>query len=75
MGWGAIMVGLVGRAYFPTVDEPPNSNSEQIFTSLGAEVMNPFFAGILLVAVLAAIMSSADSQLLVGASANSQGYI
>ncbi|WP_078594353.1 sodium/proline symporter [Evansella clarkii] len=69
MGWGAIMVGLVGRAYFPTVDELPNSNSEQIFTSLGAEVMNPFFAGILLVAVLAAIMSSADSQLLVGASA------
>ncbi|MDQ0254541.1 sodium/proline symporter [Evansella vedderi] len=69
MGWGAIMVGLVGRAYFPSVDMLPNSNNEQIFTSLGAEVMNPFFAGILLVAVLAAIMSSADSQLLVGASA------
>ncbi|PYZ92638.1 sodium:proline symporter [Salipaludibacillus keqinensis] len=69
MGWGAIMVGLIGRAYFPNVDMLPNESHEQIFTSLGAEVMNPFFTGILLVAVLAAIMSSADSQLLVGASA------
>lgn len=39
------------------------------FTTLGAELLNPFFMGILLVAILAAIMSSADSQLLVGASA------
>ncbi|WP_161524802.1 sodium/proline symporter [Alteribacter lacisalsi] len=69
MGWGAIMVGLIGRVYFPSVDMLPGENNEQIFTSLGAEVLNPFFAGILLVAVLAAIMSSADSQLLVGASA------
>ncbi|UCZ52672.1 sodium/proline symporter [Bacillus shivajii] len=69
MGWGAVMVGLIGRAYFPSVDMLPGENNEQIFTSLGAEVMNPFFAGILLVAVLAAIMSSADSQLLVGSSA------
>ncbi|WP_096190247.1 sodium/proline symporter [Evansella halocellulosilytica] len=69
MGWGAVMVGLIGRAYFPSVDRLPGENNEQIFTSLGAEVMNPFFAGILLVAVLAAIMSSADSQLLVGSSA------
>ncbi|MFC4736844.1 sodium/proline symporter [Bacillus daqingensis] len=69
MGWGAILVGLIGRVYFPAPDMLPNGNNEQIFTSLGAEVMNPFFAGILLVAVLAAIMSSADSQLLVGSSA------
>ena len=69
MGWGAIMVGLAGRAYFPSISMLPNENSEAIFTTLGEELLNPFFMGILLVAVLAAIMSSADSQLLVGASA------
>ncbi|MGY3718177.1 sodium:solute symporter family transporter [Sutcliffiella cohnii] len=69
MGWGAIMVGLAGRAYFPNISMLPGENSEAIFTTLGEEILNPFFMGILLVAVLAAIMSSADSQLLVGASA------
>ncbi|MFD1020741.1 sodium/proline symporter [Thalassobacillus hwangdonensis] len=69
MGWGAIWVGLSGRAFFESVDALPNANSEALFTSLGEELLNPFFMGILLVAVLAAIMSSADSQLLVGASA------
>jgi len=68
MGWGAIMVGLAGRAYFPDISLLPNENSEAIFTTLGQEVFNPFFMGILLVAILAAIMSSADSQLLVGSS-------
>lgn len=69
MAWGAIMIGLAGRVYFPSISMLPNENSEAIFTSLGEEVLNPFMMGILLVAVLAAIMSSADSQLLVGASA------
>jgi sodium/proline symporter len=69
MGWGAIMVGLAGRAYFPEVSLLPGENKEAVFTTLGAELLNPFFMGILLVAILAAIMSSADSQLLVGSSA------
>jgi sodium/proline symporter len=68
MGWGAIMIGLAGRAYFPDTSLLPGENSEAIFTTLGSELLNPFFMGILLVAILAAIMSSADSQLLVGAS-------
>ncbi|MGM7703550.1 sodium/proline symporter [Pseudalkalibacillus sp. Hm43] len=68
MGWGAIMVGLAGRAYFPDISSLPDENQEAVFTSLGSELLNPFFMGILLVAILAAIMSSADSQLLVGSS-------
>jgi sodium/proline symporter len=68
MGWGAIMVGLAGRAYFPDISALPGENREAIFTTLGAELLNPFFMGILLVAILAAIMSTADSQLLVGSS-------
>ncbi|WP_134703013.1 sodium/proline symporter [Ammoniphilus sp. YIM 78166] len=69
MGWGAIMIGLAGRVYFPNIEALPNANKEALFTTLGAEILHPFFLGILLVAILAAIMSSADSQLLVGASA------
>jgi sodium/proline symporter len=69
MGWGAIMIGLAGRAYFPDISMLPNENREQVFLTLGSEILNPFFFGFLLVAVLAAIMSSADSQLLVGSSA------
>jgi sodium/proline symporter len=68
MGWGAIMVGLAGRAFFPDISSLPEENKEAIFTTLGSELFNPFFMGILLVAILAAIMSSADSQLLVGSS-------
>ncbi|WP_202076543.1 sodium/proline symporter [Caldalkalibacillus salinus] len=68
IGWGAIMVGLAGRAYFPDISMLPDGNREAIFTTLGAELMPPIFMGVLLVAILAAIMSSADSQLLVGSS-------
>lgn len=69
MGWGAVMIGLAGRAYFPDINMLPNGNQEQVFLSLGSEILHPLFFGFLLVAVLAAIMSSADSQLLVGSSA------
>lgn len=69
MGWGAIMIGLVGRVYFPNISMLPASNREAVFMTLGGELLNPFFLGIMLSAVLAAIMSSVDSQLLVASSA------
>ncbi|MDY7223237.1 sodium/proline symporter [Halalkalibacterium halodurans] len=69
MGWGAVMIGLAGRAYFPDISLLPNGDQEQVFLTLGSEILHPLFFGFLLVAVLAAIMSSADSQLLVGSSA------
>lgn len=69
MGWGAIMIGLLGRVYFPTINMLPAGNREAVFMTLSQELLNPFFVGIMLSAVLAAIMSSADSQLLVGSSA------
>ncbi|MDQ0339966.1 sodium/proline symporter [Caldalkalibacillus uzonensis] len=68
MAYGAIMIGFVGRAYFPDISMLPNENHEAIFTTLGQTVLDPFTFGILVVAILAAIMSSADSQLLVGSS-------
>lgn len=63
---GATFVGIVGYAMFPIALE--GADSEKIFILLVEELMNPFIAGILLAAILAAIMSTADSQLLVASS-------
>jgi sodium/proline symporter len=63
----AVVVGLAGRAYLP---EPLfGSDSEKIFMVLIEQLTHPIVGGILLAAVLAAIMSTADSQLLVTSSA------
>ncbi|MCK5894557.1 MAG: sodium/proline symporter PutP [Endozoicomonadaceae bacterium] len=62
---GAFLVGLAGMVY---VDANPGvvlEDSEQIFMLLVNQLFNPVVAGILLAAILAAIMSTADSQLLV----------
>ncbi|GAA1991487.1 sodium/proline symporter [Nocardiopsis rhodophaea] len=68
MGWGAVSVGLVGRAIYGSVEALPGADSEQLFPFLAAEYLPAFIAGLLVAAVFAAIMSTADSQLLVGAS-------
>ncbi|GLX81266.1 sodium/proline symporter PutP [Thalassotalea eurytherma] len=68
MGWmiislfGALGVGLVGSAYFA---ESPLDNPETVFIFLTQAVFNPWVAGILIAAILSAIMSTIDSQLLV----------
>jgi len=63
----ALVVGLAGRAYLP---EPlSGSDAEKIFMVLVGQLTHPMLGGILLAAVLAAIMSTADSQLLVTSSA------
>ncbi len=69
----AILIGMVGRAYFQINDMSLEGyNSENIFITLVSEVfvgsLWPFVAGLLFAAVMAAIMSTADSQLLVASS-------
>lgn len=67
----AIMVGIVGVAYFK--DAPLlNGAHETIFMELSKQLFHPVVAGILLSAILAATMSTCDSQLLVTASAVSE---
>lgn len=63
----AVLVGLAGRAYLP--ETLSGSDAEKIFMILVDRLTHPVVGGILLAAVLAAIMSTADSQLLVTSSA------
>ena len=68
MGIGAVLIGMVGRSYFQDVSMLPGSDAENIFIVLANELMNPFLVGLVLASIFAAIMSTADSQLLVAAS-------
>ncbi len=74
IGWmflslfGALATALVGIAYFKqnnlTLDDP-----ETVFIALGQIFFHPFVAGVMLAAILAAIMSTISSQLIVTSSA------
>ncbi|GAA4935203.1 sodium/proline symporter PutP [Streptomonospora halophila] len=61
----ALVLGFTGAVYFQT----PLNDPEQVFAQLIQALLSPWVAGLLLAAILAAVMSTADSQLLVGASA------
>lgn len=66
---GAIATGLVGAAYFQQNPGATLENPEAVFLALGQILFHPFIAGMMLAAVLAAIMSTVSSQLLVTSSA------
>lgn len=69
---GAIGIGYFGMAYFFTHPENAtavNKNNEQIFIELAKILFNPWIAGILLSAILAAVMSTLSAQLLICSSA------
>lgn len=64
---GAVLVGIAG---ITGLDTPlSGADSEKVFMHLVAALFHPVTAGMLLAAILAAIMSTADSQLLVASSA------
>ncbi|OAT37063.1 sodium/proline symporter PutP [Proteus myxofaciens] len=69
---GTVAVGFFGIAYFemnPTLAGPVNAKNERIFMELASLLFNPWIAGVLLSAILAAVMSTLSCQLLVCASA------
>ncbi|NBC27326.1 MAG: sodium/solute symporter [Bacteroidetes bacterium] len=68
MAWGAVFIGLAGRAWFPEVEMLPAEDTENLFPLLAQEHMHPAIFGVVLASIFAAIMSTADSQLLVAAS-------
>lgn len=64
---GAVSVGLVGLAYI-TTNEIAVNDPETIFIVLSGVLFHPLITGFLLAAILAAIMSTISSQLLVSSS-------
>lgn len=70
---GSVMCGIAGLAYVTqtglTLDDP-----ETIFIVLSQTLFNPYVAGFLLAAILAAIMSTISSQLLVSSSSLTEDF-
>ncbi|WP_413479296.1 sodium/proline symporter PutP [Vibrio hibernica] len=71
---GAILVGLTGLVYVAGNSSLVLADGEKIFMILVNAMFHPIMAGILLAAILAAIMSTADSQLLVSSSALAEDF-
>jgi sodium/proline symporter len=75
IGWmilsivGAIATALIGVAYFQQNPGASLADPEAIFIALGQVIFHPLIAGVMLAAVLAAIMSTISSQLIVTSSA------
>ncbi len=67
---GALLCGFAAIGYFET----PLEDGERAFMLLVDALFHPIIAGILLAAILAAIMSTADSQLLVSSSALAEDF-
>jgi len=61
--WGAVLIGIIGLALFKGLADP-----EKVMPLLAMHLLPEWAAGIVIAAITAAIMSTADSQLLVATS-------
>ncbi|UCF44608.1 MAG: sodium/proline symporter PutP [Planctomycetota bacterium] len=68
---GAVIIGLVGIGMFEGLS---GGDEEKVFIYMISEVMHPWLAGVMLAAILSAIMSTIDSQLLVSSSALTEDF-
>ncbi|MCB2309073.1 sodium/proline symporter PutP [Clostridium estertheticum] len=79
IGWmaigliGSMASGLIGLVYFTSISQPLK-DPEMVFLRLGDVLFHPFVTGIILSAVLAAIMSTISSQLLVCSSSITKDF-
>ena len=74
---GAVAVGFFGAAYFaehPDVAGLVVENHERVFSVLSQLLFNPWIAGILMSAILAAVMSTLSCQLLVCSSTLTEDF-
>lgn len=74
---GAVCVGYFGIAYFaghPDQAGTVQADHETVFIALSQLLFNPWVAGILLSAILAAVMSTLSCQLLVSSSALTEDF-
>jgi len=68
---GAVAVGFVGAGMF---DNLSRGEEEKVFIYMIGEVLGPWMGGVMLAAILSAIMSTIDSQLLVSSSALTEDF-
>lgn len=71
---GAVASGLIGYLYF-NQQGVPLKDAETVFLKLGETLFHPFIVGIIVSAVLAAVMSTISSQLLVSSSSVTKDFI
>jgi sodium/proline symporter len=74
---GSLTVGFLGIGYFaanPALAGPVEANPERVFIVVVELLFNPWVAGIILSAILAAVMSTLSSQLLVCSSVLSEDF-
>ncbi len=74
---GSVSTGFFGIAWFaahPEVAGAVTANPERVFIELATLLFNPWIAGVLLSAILAAIMSTLSCQLLVCSSALTEDF-
>lgn len=64
--YGSMFLGIVGIAFFA---KNPLNDPEVVFIQLSEILFSPWVTGFLLIAILAAVMSTASTQLLVSATA------
>ena len=67
---GAVLVGLAGRVLFPGL-----ADAELIMPTISRELFPPFITGVLVVVLLAAIMSTVDSLLMLVSSAVTRDFL
>ena len=68
LGLGAVAIGLLGKAMIPDVSQLPGNDPEMVYLVLSDAQFGPLLYGLLVGGIFAAILSTADSQLLVVAS-------
>lgn len=68
---GALATGIAGSLYFAA---EPLANPETVFIHLAHAAFNPWIGGLLIAAILSAIMSTIDSQLLVCSSVITEDF-
>ena len=70
---GAVIIGFVGIGMFENLSVDQGEH-EKVFIYMIGKVMHPWLAGVMLAAILSAIMSTIDSQLLVSSSALTEDF-
>ncbi|MBD7988744.1 sodium/proline symporter PutP [Luteimonas sp. Sa2BVA3] len=71
---GSVSVGVFGIAWYAAHPDQALADPERVFVSLSQQLFNPWVAGVLLSAILAAIMSTLSCQLLVCSSALTEDF-